>query len=113
MSTIKVSDFSLYPAGRTRADGPNSGARFREDTLVPALQTAIEKNDTLFVKLDDVQSYGSSFLEEAFGGLFRNEKFNSKEINKTLKIIAERPIYQTYKRQIELYMKEASKVGGR
>lgn len=111
MSTIKVAEFSLYPAGRTRNDGPDNGTRFREDVLTPALRTAIQGDDTLFVKLDDVQSYGSSFLEEAFGGLVRSGEISGKEISKRLQIIADRPIYQTYKRQIERYLKEASKIG--
>ncbi|MHB8580512.1 MAG: STAS-like domain-containing protein [Ignavibacteriaceae bacterium] len=66
--TIKVaSDFSRYPAGRYADDGPFSGQRFREEFLRPVL----DANDTAIIELDGVRGYGSSFLEEAFGGLVR------------------------------------------
>lgn len=60
-------DFSRFPAGRFKSDGPFSGEAFR-DLLVPHLQNAEE---TLSVELDGALGYGSSFLEEAFGGLVR------------------------------------------
>lgn len=66
--TISVaSDFSRYPAGRYKADGPHSGERFRDEFLRPVL----DANDTATIELDGVRGYGSSFLEEAFGGLVR------------------------------------------
>jgi len=60
-------DFSRYPAGRFRDDGPYSGEAFREDFLLPALHAG----EQVVVDLDGVRGYGSSFLEEAFGGLVR------------------------------------------
>ncbi len=60
-------DFSRYPAGRNIGDGPWSGAKFREEYLIPAL----EKDCDVEVILDGTRGYGSSFLEEAFGGLVR------------------------------------------
>ncbi len=61
-------DFSRYPAGRYVEDGPYSGAAFRDGILIPALKTG----ELIAVELDGVRGYGSSFLEEAFGGLVRN-----------------------------------------
>lgn len=61
-------DFSRYPAGRYVDDGPYSGAAFRDGILIPALKAGEE----IAVELDGVRGYGSSFLEEAFGGLVRN-----------------------------------------
>ncbi|WP_181561423.1 STAS-like domain-containing protein [Sphingobium xanthum] len=60
-------DFSRSPAGRFISDGPNSGERFREKFLVPHL----EKSRQITVELDGTRGMGSSFLEEAFGGLIR------------------------------------------
>ena len=68
MITIRVaSEFSRYPAGRFVKDGPYSGEYFRDKFLVPAF--AME--DKVVVDLDGARGYGSSFLEEAFGGLVR------------------------------------------
>jgi hypothetical protein len=60
-------DFSRSPAGRFISDGPNSGERFRRDFLIPGL----EKDQYLTIELDGTRGMGSSFLEEAFGGLIR------------------------------------------
>ena len=60
-------DFSRYPAGRYKTDGPFSGEGFREQHLEPI----ISANQEAVVDLDGTRGYGSSFLEEAFGGLVR------------------------------------------
>jgi hypothetical protein len=61
-------DFGRYPVGRYLSDGPYSGELFREKYLLPALKKAGLK---LVLELDGARGYGSSFLEEAFGGLVR------------------------------------------
>jgi len=69
--TVKINiakEFSRIPAGRLRTDGPYSGERFREECLEPVLM----KGDTVEVIFDGARGYGSSFLEEAFGGLVRD-----------------------------------------
>lgn len=69
MRIINIShDFSRYPAGRFKADGPYSGEAFRDDILMKALAS----KESITVQLDGVRGFGSSFLEEAFGGLVRN-----------------------------------------
>lgn len=60
--------FSKYPAGRYVSDGPYSGEAFREEHLLPALRGSQGK---VIIELDGARGYGSSFLEEAFGGLLR------------------------------------------
>ncbi|NOQ64703.1 MAG: DUF4325 domain-containing protein [Methyloprofundus sp.] len=60
-------DFSRYPAGRFTTDGPHNGELFRNSILIPALND--EQQFT--IELDDTAGYGSSFLEESFGGLIR------------------------------------------
>jgi hypothetical protein len=65
---INVSqDYTRFPAGRYVSDGRFSGERFRKDFLIPAL----EKADKVEVVFDGTLGPGSSFLEEAFGGLLR------------------------------------------
>lgn len=59
--------FSSFPFGRYKDKSDTSGQAFRDDILIPAL----EKFDTVTIELDGAQGYGSSFLEETFGGLIR------------------------------------------
>lgn len=61
-------DFSRYPAGRYISDGPYSGEAFREQFLLPSLR---KTNEIIVVEFEGARGYGSSFLEEAFGGLVR------------------------------------------
>jgi STAS-like domain of unknown function (DUF4325) len=69
MTTIDVGrDFSRFPSGRYAAKGSTSGEAFRNNLLVPALR---KNNDKIQVLLDGTVGYGSSFLDEAFGGLVR------------------------------------------
>jgi STAS-like domain of unknown function (DUF4325) len=75
--TIRMAeDFTRFPAGRYVSDGRYSGERFRRDLLVPALKMA----DRVEIELDGAMGYGSSFLEEAFGGLVRVEGFSSADL---------------------------------
>lgn len=69
-------DFSRYPAGRYRGDGPYNGEKFREDFLIPALKKSADK---IYIELDGVRGYNSSFLDEAFGKLIRCG-FSAKEL---------------------------------
>lgn len=68
MRVIKVSDFSKFPGPRYKKLGKFSGEEFRESVLIPAISDGV---DDLEINLDGVFGYGSSFLEEAFGGLVR------------------------------------------
>lgn len=82
--TISIAlDFSRYPAGRTREDGPLSGQIFREDKLQPLLKAG----KTVIINLDNVLGYGSSFLEEAFGGLVR-AGFSAEQLHQQLQFVS-------------------------
>jgi STAS-like domain of unknown function (DUF4325) len=70
-----ANSFSKEPAGRFRTDGSSSGEVFREDHLIPALTVA----EVVEVNLDGTEGYGSSFLEEAFGGLLRRLEMSEDE----------------------------------
>ncbi|UTV88085.1 STAS-like domain-containing protein [Cobetia amphilecti] len=76
-------EFSPFPAGRFLTDGPYSGEKFREEFLIPN----IERHEELLINLDGVMGFGSSFLEEAFGGLVRRLD-NSSVVFKKIKFIS-------------------------
>lgn len=67
ITVIKVANFTKYPGGRYREDGPGSGQEFRDDYLAKHLQ----RGEKVIVNFDGVAGAGSGFLEEAFGGLVR------------------------------------------
>lgn len=69
-------DFSQFPGGRYPSDGEFNGTRFRTDFLIPALNRC--GSGVVVVSLDGVAGLGSSFLEEAFGGLVR-EGYKKKD----------------------------------
>lgn len=84
-TTINVArDYSRFPAGRFRTDGPFSGERFRQEILEPALHQA----DVIEVELDGVSGFGSSFLDEAFGGLVRAHVVSSNDAARRIKLRA-------------------------
>lgn len=71
MITVSVAkDFTRYPAGRYKRNGETSGEAFRERFL----EDPIRQGQTVVVDFDGTVGYGSSFLEEAFGGVVRTLK---------------------------------------
>ena len=84
-------DFSSFPAGRRHpADGPATGERFRKEHLVPA-PGRLGEAERLEVSLDGVEGRGSSFLDEAFGGLVRNEGFSRAFLEERLRVTTTEP----------------------
>lgn len=96
-------DYSDAPAGRYRKDGPYSGERFREDFLIPALSA----EDAVEVDLSGVAGYGSSFLEEVFGGLVRDWTGTKEELSAKLRVVATDPRKECYRLRVEKYMADA------
>jgi len=81
--TINIGkDFHPAPAGRTPDDGPYSGEAFRKRMLLPALGNS----SVVVVELGDLEGYGSSFLEEAFGGIVRDGKFTAHQLHDKLRL---------------------------
>lgn len=76
-------DFSPYPAGRYKSDGPWSGEKFRDEILLPV----ITNHTQAIIDLDGTRGYGSSFLEEAFGGLVR-KGYSHEKVKALLKFKA-------------------------
>ncbi len=93
-------DFSRFPGGRVRSDGPFSGEAFREDFLIPA----IRDYETVSVRIDSVLGYGSSFLEECFGGLVR-QGIGVEALNKQLKIVCDDPVFKMFEVEIWEYIR--------
>lgn len=95
--------FSEFPGGRFPEDGPFNGTTFRKEYLVPPLKDGKH----VVVSLDGVAGFGSSFLEEAFGGLVRVEGFKKKSLAKQLELICnEEDLYDFIEVAIE-FIREA------
>lgn len=104
MKTIQIGrDYSNAPAGRYRSDGPYSGERFRDDILLPSMA----QEDVVEVDLSGVAGYGSSFLEEVFGGLVRKWGGTKEELISKLKVVATDPRKECYRLRVEKYMADA------
>lgn len=81
-------EYSETPGPRLIIEGDGSGEDFRNKLLKPKFDEAIRNEEVLIVNLDGTYGYGTSFLEEAFGGLARI--YNNVEIvNNNIKLISE------------------------
>lgn len=88
MKLINVArGFTRFPSGRFKRNGSTSGEAFREDFLEPPLK----EGQSISVELDGTIGYGSSFLEEAFGGLVRSLKISPSDLEVKLKLVSEDP----------------------
>lgn len=94
-------EFSKTPGGRTRRDGQFSGEAFREDFLWPRLIDATE----VVVDLSGTLGYGSSFLEEVFGGLVRAHIREMPDIVRRVKI---EPAESSYAVEAQQYLLQAA-----
>lgn len=73
-NTIRISiarDFTSLPGPRYIREGTFSGEQFRTEKLLPAFEQALVSKQKIEVLLDGTIGYGTSFLEESFGGLVR------------------------------------------
>jgi hypothetical protein len=105
MRTVSIAkEFSRYPGGRFERDGPYSGEEFRARYLIPALQA----REKLVIAMDGVRGYGSSFLEEAFGGLVRLG-FEREFVRDHLTFETENP---SLKLEVEEYISQAKQASG-
>lgn len=78
-------DFSSTPIGRYYPDdGPFCGQAFREQHLLPLLKS----HERVQVDLDGTEGYGSSFLEEAFGGLVRVHGLSAAEVRRRIDFLS-------------------------
>lgn len=102
MKIYKIAtEFTDAPGPRYKHEGPKSGQEFREDVLLRFLQGA----ESVLIDLDGVEGYGSSFLEEAFGGLVREHRIGRDTILQRLKFKSDED--SAYIDQIQRYISDA------
>ena len=90
MKTLSIAnEFSKTPGPRYIDEGEFSGEALRTTLLASMLEAAVAKEEALEVNLDGTYGYGTSFLEEAFGGLVRNNGFAVETLRKYLVIVSE------------------------
>jgi hypothetical protein len=85
--------------------GPDSGEEFRTRLLKELKKVPGEVQ----VLLDGAEGYGSSFLEEAFGGLIRLGLLDPAEALTRIKVRATTPANETYAREAIHYMIDAAR----
>ena len=71
---VNIKDFSITPGARYKNESEYSGEEFRETVLEPAFKEALTENKKIVINLDGTLGYGTSWLEEVFGGLVRKYK---------------------------------------
>lgn len=105
MKVINIAkEFSAFPVGRFYTDGPDSGERFRDQFLEPAMKAG----GLVRVELSGTEGYGSSFLEEAFGGIVRKLKLSEAQVAERLELVADDdPVDQSYLMETNRYIADA------
>jgi hypothetical protein len=61
--------------------------------LVPAVRDARVAGERIQIDLDGTAGYGTSFLEEAFGGLVRANKYSAAELRDTIVLKSDEESY--------------------
>lgn len=92
--------FTRMPGGRYVRLGPFSGELFRNEFLLPHLR----EGKTVIVELDGVRGYGSSFLEEAFGGAVRALDLKTEDALRRIQIVSS---VESWKLDVEDYIRNA------
>ncbi|HNP66163.1 MAG TPA: STAS-like domain-containing protein [Woeseiaceae bacterium] len=104
MKTLSIAkDFSRFPGGRYRRLGRFSGEQFRDDCL----QVHLHSGEIVSVDLDGTSGLGSSFLDEAFGGLVRIG-FKESFLKSHLILTAQEPDSIPYVDEAWQYIREES-----
>lgn len=94
MNVLSVGrEFSRTPGSRYPKEGPFSGEEFRTKLLAPRLRDAIAAGSELVVNLDGTAGYGTSFLEESFGGLVRIDRLREPALKKVLRFVSNEEPY--------------------
>ena len=103
VKTVRVNvarEFSKLPGLRYVRLGRFSGEEFRQKFLIEPLR----RGDAVVVELDGVRGYGSSFLEEAFGGAVREL---SLEIGDALNRLKVETTVESWRLDVDEYIRTA------
>lgn len=80
--------FSRTPSARIAKEGKYPGSELR-NIITPLIKKAIKEKGTFTIILDGAAGYGTSFLEEVFGGLVRIEHIPYQDLVRTLNIVSD------------------------
>ncbi|SEQ56695.1 STAS-like domain-containing protein [Nitrosomonas ureae] len=100
-------DFSPTPGPRYISEGEFSGEAFRQTCLEPKIRQALDSNALLIIDLDGTSGFGTSFLEEAFGGLIRVNHYKYQDIIDHIELKSEEENYLI--EDIKWYLLDAKK----
>ncbi|MCF7725303.1 STAS-like domain-containing protein [Sulfitobacter sp. M22] len=103
-------EFSPYPSGRVPDDGEFNGQKFRREYLMPAIVKILNgdiEDTEIVIDIDGVRVFGSSFLEEAFGGLVREDEIDSLRAIPLLRIKRTKAGLQMYEDDIKDHLTTA------
>jgi len=104
--TVKIrDDYNWSTGSRLIIEGPHSGEDFRIKFFYPMIIDAIASNETLTIDFDGGIGYGTSWLEEVFGGVIRKDRVDAQDVRKHLRLIATQQPYIL--RLVDKYMKQA------
>jgi hypothetical protein len=98
-------EFSESPGPRAEKEGEYSGEVFRQQLLEPRYLEAVKTGALLWIDLDGVDGYATSFLEEAFGGLARD--YPAEQIEQTIRFKSDD--VRSYVYEIVSYIRDARK----
>lgn len=103
---INIADeYTKTPGARYIADGKFSGEDFRNNILEPKYKECLEKKEKLTIDFDGGYGYGTSFLEESFGGLVRKGYSSEELLNNLILISNEEPELIN---KVKKYIREAN-----
>lgn len=100
-----ASEYTKTPGARYIADGQYSGEDFRNNLLEPIYKKCLENKEKLTINFDGGYGYGTSFLEESFGGLVRKGYSSDELLNNLILISNEEPELIN---KVKKYIKEAN-----
>jgi hypothetical protein len=98
---VIAKEFSKFPFARYKRQSDTSAEQFRDEILVPALQ----QHERVTINLDGTEGYGSSWLDESFGGIVRMGIYSREDLQYKLSYVSEED--PSYIDEIKQYINDA------